>query len=52
MTLIIRLNQIIAQYIHAIFEPWLSQFVARFAFAAVLMNYYWASAMTKIGESL
>ena len=52
MTLIIRLKQIIAQYIHAIFEPWLSQFVARFAFAAVLMNYYWASAMTKIGESL
>ena len=52
MTFIIRLNQTIARQIHAIFEPWLLPLVTRFAFAAVLMNYYWTSAMTKIGESL
>ena len=29
-------------------RPWLLPLLARLAFAAVLMNYFWASAMTKI----
>lgn len=52
ISFIFRLNQLIAVQINALFEPWLVPLAARFAFAAVLMNYYWASALTKIGDTI
>jgi putative oxidoreductase len=39
-----------AAAVEAALEPWLLGLLARLTFAAVLFGYYWASALTKIGD--
>lgn len=47
-----RIHDRIFGWIEAAVAPWAIPTLARFAFAAVLLVYFWGSAMTKVGDGI
>lgn len=52
MTLLARLNALVAALVSKLLGDWFLPSLARFSFAAVLLFYFWNSAKTKLGSGI